>query len=119
MGAKAAETVSDTLKQEAENRLQLLAAERASYIGLEMQRLADRTELIRKEMNWILSHESEYPQRSIAEPNRENAGKFVPQLEFAAGLNKDALAHEIGLTANIQDMMMSMMSVEVDILIEE
>ena len=55
MGAKAAETVSDTLKQEAESRLQLLAAERASYIGLEMQRLVDRTELIRKEMNWILS----------------------------------------------------------------
>ena len=106
MGAKAAETVSDTLKQEAEDRLQLLAAERASYIGLEMQRLADRTELIRKEMNWILSHESEYPQRSIAEPSRENAGKFVPQLEFAAGLNREALAHEIGLTANIQDVMM-------------
>ena len=106
MGAKAAENVSGTLKQEAESRLQLLAAERASYIGLEMQRIADRTELIRNEMNWILRHESEYPQRSIAEPSRENEGKLVPQLEFAAGINRAALAHEIGLTANIQDIMM-------------
>ena len=47
MGDKAAETVSSTLQQEAESRLQLLAAERASQIGLELQRIADRTELLR------------------------------------------------------------------------
>jgi len=108
MGAKAAENVSGSLKQEAESRLQLLAAERANHIGLEMQRLADRTELLRSELNWILSHEGEYQLRSISEPRRENAGKVVPQLELASGSNREALADEIGLTANIQDLMMQL-----------
>ena len=108
MGGKAAETVSSTLQQEAESRLQLLAAERASQIGLELQRIADRTELLRSEINWILSHEKDYQQRSISEPSRENEGKFVPQLEFAAGLDRKALAQEIGLTANVQDLMMQL-----------
>ena len=106
MGEKAALTVSDTLKKEAEERLQLLAVERSDQIGLELQRIADRTELISNEISWIYSHEGDYQLRSIEEPRRENAGKLVPQLEFAAGADRGRLAREIGLAANLQDIMM-------------
>ncbi|MBE6092886.1 MAG: hypothetical protein E7201_06935 [Selenomonas ruminantium] len=43
MGEEAALTVSTTLRKEAEERMHLLASERAAQIGLELQRIADRT----------------------------------------------------------------------------
>ena len=106
MGEEAALTVSTTLRKEAEERMQLLASERAAQIGLELQRIADRTELMRSEISWIMEHTGDYPLRNISEPRRENAGQLVPQLELAAGLDRGAVAQEIGLMANAQDIML-------------
>ena len=78
MGEEAALTVSTTLRKEAEERMQLLASERAAQIGLELQRIADRTELMRSEISWIMEHTGDYPLRSISEPRRENAGHNPP-----------------------------------------
>ncbi|BAL83182.1 putative protein serine/threonine phosphatase [Selenomonas ruminantium subsp. lactilytica TAM6421] len=106
MGEEAALTVSNTLKQNAEAHLQVFAGEKASQIALELQRIADRTELVRREISWLRSHAGELTPRSISEPRRENAGKLAAQLEYAADVNKEALAEEIGLTANLQDLML-------------
>ena len=43
MGEEAAQTVSSTLKHEAESRLLMLADEKSRYINLELRRIADRT----------------------------------------------------------------------------
>ncbi|SDP14275.1 SpoIIE family protein phosphatase [Selenomonas ruminantium] len=106
MGEEAALAVSNTLKQEAEKQLQVFAGEKASQIALELQRIADRTELMGREAGWLREHAGELAPRSINEPRRENAGRLVPQLEYAADANKAALAGEIGLTANLQDLML-------------
>lgn len=74
MGEEAALTVSTTLRKEAEERMQLLASERAAQIGLELQRIADRTELMRSEISWIMEHTGDYPLRSAV--FRNHAGKM-------------------------------------------
>lgn len=68
MGEEAALTVSTTLRKEAEERMHLLASERAAQIGLELQRIADRTELMRSEISWIMEHTGDYPLPSIFPP---------------------------------------------------
>lgn len=106
MGEEAAQTVSSTLKQEAESRLLVLAEEKSRHIGLELRRIADRTELMSNEMSWIYEHAGEFHPRQAPEPLRENEGKFAVQLEYAPWADKSALQGEIGLTANLQDTMM-------------
>lgn len=106
MGEEAAQTVSSTLKVEAENRLLVLAEEKASNISLELRRIADRTELMSNEMSWIYEHAGEFHSRQAAEPLRENEGKFAVQLEYAPWADKSSLQGEIGLMANLQDTMM-------------
>jgi len=106
IGEEAASAVSRTLQQELENRIEILVAEKSHQIGLELQRIADRTELMSTEMSWINDHKGNYTARFVDEPRRENTGKFVPQLEFASWADRNSLQQEIGLTANLQDLML-------------
>lgn len=111
MGEEAALTVSDTLKKEAESRLELLAAEKARQIRLELRRIADRTELMGQEMSWIMDHPGDYSPRTVPLPDSANEGKLVTMIEFAPGLNPDNLRGEIGLAANMQDVMLQVAKV--------
>ena len=106
IGEEAAQTVSITLKHEAEKRLQVLAEEKSRHINLELRRIADRTELMANELSWIYEHAGEFHPRYVDEPRRENAGKFAAQLEYASWADRAALQGEIGLAANLQDVMM-------------
>ena len=108
MGEEAALTVSDTLKKQAEEHLLQLATQETTHIGLELQRIADRTSLMANTMTWIGDHAGDYTLRQVAEPRRENNGQLIAQLEYAPQLNKSdqALQREIGLTANLQDLML-------------
>ncbi|MCR5758101.1 MAG: SpoIIE family protein phosphatase [Selenomonas sp.] len=106
IGEEASLAVSRTLQQEVENHIAILAAEKSHQIDLEIRRIADRTELMGTEMSWINDHEADYSPRVVEGPRRENNGKFVPQLEFASWADRNALQGEIGLTANLQDLML-------------
>ena len=106
MGEEAAQTVSSTLKHEAESRLLMLADEKSRYINLELRRIADRTELMGNELSWIHEHAGEFHPRHVDEPRRDNAGKFAAQLEYASWADRAALQGEVGLAANLQDIMM-------------
>ena len=106
MGEEAATAVSRTLKQEAESRLLVLAEEKSRHIGLELRRIADRTELMSNEMSWISDHAADYSPRQVNESRREDAGKLTAQLEFATWANREALQGDIDLMANLQDTMM-------------
>ena len=106
MGEEAAQTVSSTLKHEAESRLLMLADEKSRYINLELRRIADRTELMGNELSWIHEHAGEFHPRHVDEPRRDNAGKFAAQLDYASWADRAALQGEVGLAANLQDIMM-------------
>ena len=61
--------------------------------------------MLSDEMTNILQNPQDYAIRRVAEPGRANTGKIVPQLLYVEGVNPEDLAHEIGLTGNLQDFM--------------
>ena len=104
IGESAAEKSSQTLKKVSLENLQTLVQERAKliYYTFVNDMFWDVT-VMSNEMNKILRNPQEYLPRSVSEASRENSGELVPQLQYKEGVNRSALAYEIGLTANLQD----------------
>ncbi len=108
MGREVAFTVNDKLRDESEERLKLLADERADQIGLQLLRIEEHTDTIAKRVTDIIEHEENYKWRKVDPPKKENGGVMSVQLEFAPWAEPANLQHEIGITANISDLMLYM-----------
>ena len=55
------------------------------------------------EMTTIMQNPQNYRPRSVNEARRQDEGKITAKLQYRAGVNRQALAEEVGLTANLQD----------------
>ena len=103
IGETAAEKSSEALKETTLNGLNGLVHERSKQINFFFNDMIWDVGTMSKEMTAILQNPQDYNPRRISEPDRANAGKVVPQLQYRERVNRAALAYEIGLTSNIQD----------------
>ena len=103
IGNYAAENSSVALKDVSLKSLQGLMNEKTKQINNFFGRHAGEVSILANEMTQIMQNPQNYPQRNVSAPDRNNAGKNVPQLQYRAGADRAALAYEVGLTANLQD----------------
>ena len=110
IGRSAAMNSGSALQEDAKRDIKRLLEERSKRINLIFEDLGSDVDMISVEMNSILKHPGRFSSMEVQEPQRNNAGVLVPQLQFAEGVNRDnpALQMEIGLTANIQDWLLRM-----------
>ena len=105
IGESAAENSSKALKKVSLENLQTLVQERAkiTYLTVVDNMIWD-IELLSNMMNKVMQNAQDHSPKEVSEPSRENAGKLVPQLQYKAGVDRSALAYEVGLTANMQNL---------------
>ena len=103
IGNYAAENSSDALKDVSLKSLQGLMNEKAKQIDSFFKNHAGEVNILANEMTKIMQNPQNYPPRDVSPPDRNNAGKNVPQLQYKAGADRAALAREVGLAANLQD----------------
>lgn len=103
IGETAAKSSSEALKKVSIESLTGLTHERGKQINNFFERNKWEVQIMANEMTNILQNPRRYPLRAVSEPDRINADKVVAQLQYRAGVNRAALATEIGLTANLQD----------------
>ena len=103
IGNTAAEKSSEALKKITLAGLTGLVHERSNRIDVFFDDMIWEVKVLSNEMNNILQNPQDYSSRRVFEPDRMNGGKIIPQLQYRDGVNRAALAEEIGLTANIQD----------------
>ena len=104
IGDTAAKNSSQVLKKLAIESLQGLAHERAKQIDNFFLNMKWGVTAMSNEMNLILQNPQNYYPRRVSEPDRKNKGVLVSQLQYKAGVDRAALAYEVGLTANLQDL---------------
>lgn len=104
IGETAAKNSSQILRKFAVESLQGLTHERAKQIDNFFLNMKWGVIAMSNEMNLILRNPQNYSPRPVSEPDRNNKGVLIPQLQYRAGVNRDALAYEVGLTANLQDL---------------
>ncbi len=105
IGDSAAETGSDALRKSAEAAMNGIVQERAKHINNFFDNFAGDVRMLQNEMSYILHHPQNYSPRPVNPPDRKNAGKVTPQLQFREGLNPASVAYELGLMSNLQDIM--------------
>ncbi len=105
IGESAAKTGSDALKKSAEAAMQGIVHERSGRINNFFDDFAGDVRMLQNEMSFIMHNPQYYPPRTVNPPDRKNAGKVTPQLQFRAGLNPASVAYEVGLMSNLQDFM--------------
>lgn len=103
IGETAAEQSSETLKKVTLAGLNGLVHERSKQINFFFQDMEWNVNTLSREMTAIMQNSQEYTPRRISEPDRENTGKIVSQLQYREGVNRAALNYEVGLASNIQD----------------
>lgn len=103
IGESAAEKSSEALKNLSTKSLQGLAYERSKQINSFFDKMSWDVMMLSNEMTLILNNPQNYPSRRVDGPDRANAGKNVPQLQYRADVNRADLNYEVGLTANLQD----------------
>ncbi|MBR1398449.1 MAG: SpoIIE family protein phosphatase, partial [Selenomonadaceae bacterium] len=104
IGTTAAQNSSEALRKVSMESMQMLTRDRAQQLSSSfINDMAWGVIAMANEMNKILSEPEEYSPRRVSPPNAANAGKLTAQLQYKAGVNRAALAYEVGLSANIQD----------------
>ena len=105
IGTTAAQNSSEALRKVSTESMQTLAKDRAfQFSDVLISDMAWDVKVMASEMNKILSEPKAYSPRRVSAPNANNAGKLAPQLQYKAGVDREALAYEVGLTANLQDL---------------
>ncbi|MCE5285608.1 MAG: SpoIIE family protein phosphatase [Pelosinus sp.] len=112
LGNSAADGSRQALEEQAKQQLNAMAQEKARYTDLKIKNIGDNVTILAREMTKIASNPDSYMAASLAEPHRENAGRFVPQLLYSAAVDKNnpALQREISAAANIQDFLLQLNS---------
>lgn len=103
IGKTAAENSSKKLKDISIKSLEGLVHERSKRLERFVESVRWDVNVMSDEMTHIMQNSSDYPQRSVNEPRRIDDGKVTAKLQYREGVNKSALANEIGLVANVQD----------------
>lgn len=104
IGDAAAKDSGEALEKISLESMRGLTHERAKRIDEFFHDLQWDVKVLSNEMTLILSNPQNYPARRVNEPRREDDGKIVPKLQYKAGVDRSALAYEVGLTANAQDL---------------
>ncbi len=103
IGKSAAEKSSQALRDSIKNSLEGLVQERSKQINAIFQSVRWDVKALSAEMTMILTNPWNYAPRYVSEPNWNNEGVIVAQLQYREGVNRAYLAEEVGLTANLQD----------------
>ncbi|MBR1729139.1 MAG: SpoIIE family protein phosphatase [Selenomonadaceae bacterium] len=104
IGTTAAENSSEALKKVSMESMRMLTQSRAQQLSASfINDMAWGVITLANEMDKILSEPDQYSPRRVNEPDARNEGILTPQLQYKAGVDRDALAYEVGLSANIQD----------------
>lgn len=104
IGETAAKNSSQILRKFAVESLQGLTHERSKQIDNFFLNMKWGVIAMSNEMNLILRNPQNYSPRPVSEPDINNKGVLIPQLQYRADANRSALAYEVGLTANLQDL---------------
>ncbi len=102
IGKTAAENSSTALKEVTLDSLEGLVQERSIRMEAFVSDYLWDVTALSNEMSEILQNPQNYSLRRVNEPRREDDGKLVAKLQYRAGVNRAALAEEVGLTANLQ-----------------
>ena len=104
IGNTAAKSSSEILEKQSQEAITKVAKDKARQVELSLQVLKSEVNILSDEMTTIMQNSQNYSSRTISEPRREFAGRYVAQLEFFSNdINRSALTNEIGLASNIQD----------------
>ena len=109
IGELAAERSSQMLRDEKYAHLVSLAYEEADNINYELGEIKSCVEMLQRSMTRIVERPWEYSPRQIAEPKRGDGGKYMAWVFYSPLLlERQAVQEEIGLTANLQDLMIEL-----------
>ncbi len=108
IGEAAAEKSAEALKETVMKSLEGIVYERSKQVNHLFRSVQWDVKALSDEMTKILTNYWDYAPRYVAEPDWNNEGIIVAQLQYRADVNRAALAEEVGLTANLQDWLYQM-----------
>ena len=108
LGFSAANNAKQALITQIESSLLLLAESKAAISDEKFMNIAEQINIISQTATEIRSNPGEYGRRNISFPDTSNTeGKVTVMVQISDGTNYSDLRSEIGLMANIQDILIA------------
>jgi len=104
LGEAAASDSSKKIIEVTTTSMQQLSSEHADKIDNFFYGLTWDVNVLAREMTTILSNPQNYSSRRISQPSRDMEGKLTSKIRYKADVNREEIAREVGLTANLQDL---------------
>lgn len=108
IGKQSNENSSRLLAEQQKNELIDIAADKADDIDYRLRVLEKSVRIAAKTMQKIHAHPHEYKPQKVDAPPSDGAGKYVFYMQYAPNTNTEALAYEMGISANIKDTLLGL-----------
>lgn len=112
IGQQSMQNSSTLLKEEKQREIMDMAADRAEDIDY---RLRDMEKIVRTAaaaMLHIQEHAEDYHPHPFGPPPKEGGGKVITYVQYGPHIKVDALKHDLGIAANIQDTLLALAQAE-------
>ncbi len=115
LGQSAADDSQSALEKQAVAQLTATAQNKARISDEKLTKLQKYVQLMSMQATEIYSNPSRYVPAGVKPPSSSNKGKITPQLLYAEGSDKAALAGEVALAANIDNILATIPENDVDV----